>query len=192
VPSQSWEQVLISSQADGTALASSTTPTSILPSSAKCKLWANYCEATNKILKITAHGRISTLGAAPGTLSLDVRFTDTVPATVSVFLGGAMTLNVTAQTNMHWMLEIMLHVRALGSATTLFGYGRFMSHAVIGSAAPTAGTAGTHMLPYNSAPSAGTAFRGDLENLVDLYATWSVNSASNSIQLHNYILESLS
>lgn len=191
MPNNSYESVLISSQADGTALASSTTPTSLLPSSAKFKLWPNYAETANKVIKLTAHGRISTVVTTPGTLTLQVRFIDSAATSVTVLDGGAMTLNIVAQTNVHWMLETYLHVRAIGSAATVFGYGRWQSHAVIAAPAPTAGGAPAHMLPFNSAPAVGATFRGDLENLVDLFATWSVNSASNSITLHNFILESM-
>ena len=191
MPANSYESVFAFNQGDGAALASSTTPTSLLPAAAKYKLWANYFENLGKTIKMTAHGRISTVVTTPGTLTLQARFVDSAATTVSVFDGGAMTLNVNAQTNVHWWLEVIMICRSVGSAGTLFGFGTFRSHAVIGSAAPTAGTAGTHMLPYNAAPAVGTAFNMTLENQVDLFATWSVNNASNSITLHNYLLESM-
>ena len=187
----SYEAVFAYNQGDGAALSGSTTPTSLLPAAAKYKLWANYFENLGKTIKLTAHGRISTVATTPGTLTLQARFTDSTPTTVSVFDSGAMTLNVNAQTNVHWMLEVYMICRSVGSAATLFGFGRFQSHAVIGSPAPTAGGAGAHMLPYNTAPAVGTAFDATLENRVDLFATWSVNSGSNSITLHNYLLESM-
>src|SRR5678809_468091 len=191
MPKNTFESLYAYNQGDGSALASSTTPTSLLPAAAKYKLWPNYFEDLGKTLRITAHGRISTVVTTPGTLTLQVRFIDSAATTVSVFDSGAMTLNTTAQTNMHWMMEAYLVCRSVGSAGTLFGFGKWTSHAVIGSAAPTAGTAGTHLLPYNAAPAVGTAFDITLENRVDLFATWSINNASNSITLHNWLIESM-
>ena len=187
----SYESVLISTQTDGSALTNTTTPTSLLPTSALTKLWPLFCRSPEIVLKLTAHGRISTVVTTPGTFTFDLKFTDSAAMAVNVFTSGAMTLNVNAQTNTPWILEAWLHVRAVGSTATLFGYGRFQSHAVIGSSAIGTAGAGTQMLPYNTAPAAGTAFKAQLENQVDLYGTWSVANASNSITLHNFLLESL-
>jgi hypothetical protein len=191
MPDNSWRSVLVCTQADGSALTNTTTATSLLPSSAKHKIWPLYCKNAEKVLKITAHGRISTVVTTPGTLTLDVRFIDSAATTVSVFTSGAMTLNTTAQTNTPWILEAYMHVRALGSTATLFGWGRWTSHAVIGSSAIGTAGAGTQMLPYNAAPAVGTAFNATLENQIDLFGTWSIANASNSITLHNFIVESM-
>ena len=188
MPGNSYVSLFAFNQADGTALASSTTPTSLLPAAAKYKLWANYFESLGKSIRIRAHGRISTLVTGPGTLTLQLRLTDSAATTVSVFDGGAMTLNIVAQTNTPWILDVTCMTRSVGSAGTLFGFGTFTSHAVIGAQAIGTGGATSQMLPYNAAPAVGTAFDMTLENRVDLFATWSVNSASNSITLHNYQL----
>ena len=187
----SYESVLISTQGDGSALTNSTTPTSLLPAAAKTKIWPLFCRNPEKILKITAHGRISTVVTTPGTLTIAARFIDSAATSVDVVSSGAMTLNTVAQTNTPWILELWAHVRALGSTATLFGYGRFQSHAVIGSAAIGTGGAGTQMLPYNAAPAVGTAFNALLENQIDLFATWSIANAANSITLHNFMVDSL-
>lgn len=187
----SYRNVIVASQTDGSALTNSTTPTSLLATSSKPKLWPLFCKNSEIAFKLTAHGRISTVVTTPGTMTLAMRFIDSAATSVDVFSSGAMTLNVTAQTNVPWLLEVWGIIRALGSTATLFGFGRFHSHAVIGSAAPTAGGAGAHILPYNTAPAVGTAFNATLENQVDLFATWSVANAANSIQCHNFLLESM-
>jgi hypothetical protein len=104
-----------------------------------------------------------------------------------------MTLNTTAQTNVNWILEADLVVRSVGASTsaTVLGQGTWKSHAVIAAAAPTAGSAGIHMLPYNTAPVAGTGFDSTAAQTVDLFATWSVSNASNSITLHQFSLLAL-
>ncbi len=181
--SQGFRERILEVAEDGTALANSTTATSLLAAARKiATLPAGYFDELGKRLCFEFSGRISTVVTTPGTLTLALRL-----GSVDVFSSGAMTLNTTAQTNVHWSLKGELIARALGTgtATTLFPKGcRFRSHAVIGSPAPTAGGAGTHMLPYNAAPAVGTGFDNSVSQLIDLFATWSVASASNSIQLH--------
>lgn len=191
MPDNSYESVLITTQGDGSALSNTTTATSILPAAAKTKIWPQFFRTSEKTIKVTAHGRISTVVTTPGTLTLQLRFIDSAANTVSAFDSGAMTLNVNAQTNTPWILEIWAVCRTIGSACQLFGFGRWQSHAVIGSSAIGTAGAGTQMLPYNAAPAQGTAFNATLENQVDLFATWSVANASNSITCHNFILESM-
>jgi hypothetical protein len=187
--SQSWRETYIVATGDGTALASSTTATSLLPAATKFTLPSAFFQAVDgKTLRVRATGRISTVVTTPGTLTLAVRF-----GSVDVFSSGAMTLNTTAQTNVNWIFDAYLPIRTVGASTSaaLFGQGEFRSHAVIGSAAPTAGGAGVHLLPYNAAPAVGTGFDSTAAQTVDLYATWSVSNASNSITLHSYLLESV-
>jgi hypothetical protein len=184
---QGYIATLLNSIADGSALTNTTTATSILPVIAKPTLPANYLFA-GKMFRVTASGRISTLATSPGTLTLDLRF-----GAVSVFSSGAMSLNATAQTNVGWIYETMFTVRAVGATTTanVLGQGSWQSHAVIASPAPTAGGAGEHILPYNAAPAVGTGFDSTAAQLVDLFATWSVANAANSIQCHQFIIEDL-
>lgn len=172
---------------DGAALVSSTTATSLIPGARKITLPSYFFDRVGKSLRIRASGRISTVTAAPGTLTLDVRL-----GSVVVFNGGAMSLNTTAQVNVNWVFDVLLICRSIGAVTaaTLFGQGTWQSHAVIGSAAPAAGGAGTHMLPYNAAPVVGTGFDSTAAQPLDLFGTWSVSSASNSILIHQYSVKS--
>lgn len=183
----SWVETYASANADGTALTNTITATSIIPTSAKSTLPSFYFDAIGKALRIRASGRISTVVTTPGTLTLDVRF-----GSVIVFNGGAISLNTTAQTNATWMLDAILTCRTIGSGTsaTMLGVGRFASRAVIGSAAAAAGGVGTWLLP-DTAPAAGTGFDSTASQAIDLFATWSVASASNSITLHQLLVESL-
>ena len=180
---QGFRERILEVTEDGTALANSTTATSILAAARKiATLPAGYFDELGKRICFEFSGRISTVVTTPGTLMLALRL-----GSIDVFSSGAMSLNTTAQTNTHWSLKGELVARALGTgtATTLFPKGcRFRSHAVIGSSGPTAGGAGTHMLPYNTAPAVGSGFDNSVSQLIDLYATWSVANASNSIQLH--------
>lgn len=170
----------------GTALANSTTQTSLMLGNAgeQPMLPARYFDRIGAGLKVRASGRISTVVTTPGTLNLYLRF-----GSIDVFDSGAMTLNTTAQTNVHWFLELELFARAIGAGTAanlIAGVCRFHSHAVIGSPAPTAGGAGAHMLPYNAAPAAGAGFDSTAAQLLDLQAKWSVANASNSLRLETF------
>lgn len=184
---QGYIATLLNSIADGAQLTATTTATSLLPVIAKPTLPANYLFA-GKMFRVSASGRISTVVTTPGTLTLDLRL-----GSVNVFSSGAMTLNTTAQTNVGWFYEALLTVRAVGATTTanVLGQGSWQSHAVIGSPAPTAGGAGEHILPYNAAPAVGTGFDSTAAQLVDLFGTWSVNSAQNQITCHQFIIEDL-
>jgi hypothetical protein len=182
----SWQTSLIAATASGTALANSAAATSLLPAQAKFTLWQNFFERVGQKIRILAAGQISTLATTPGTLTLDVRFGSTV-----VVNGGAMTLNANAQVNVNWLLELEITCRAIGATANLIGQGRFQSHAVIGSAAPTAGGAGAHLLPYNTAPVVGNNFDATAQQQVDLFGTWQTANAANSIQLHQYELISV-
>ena len=184
---QGYIATLLNSIADGSALSNTTTATSILPVIAKPTLPANYLFA-GKMFRVRASGRISTVVTTPGTLTLDLRF-----GSVNVFSSGAMTLNIVAQTYVGWIYDSLITVRAVGATTTanVLGQGMWISHAVIGSPLPTAGGAGEHVLPYNAAPAVGTGFDSTAAQLVDLFATWSVANAANSIQCHQFLLEDL-
>jgi hypothetical protein len=186
----SWQETIISAQVDGVALTNSTTPTSILggtgtgASQAKVTLPANYF-ATGKILRVTAAGRISTLVTSPGTLTLDIRF-----GAVVVANGGTMVLSTTAKTNVAWYLQWLLTCRAIGSGTVanLMHQGFWTSEAA--GATTVAGEAKTILLPQ-SAPAVGTGFDSTASQSVDLFGTWSVANASNSIQTHQFMIESM-
>lgn len=189
---QSWVETLITAQGDGTALSNSTTATSILPAAARYTLPSNFFTEAGKAIRVRAAGRISTVTAAPGNITFDVRF-GTVATPIIVFNGGATALNVTAQTNATWLLEAELVCRAIGSSTsaTVLGIAIWSSRASLN--APAVGTTtgvGGVLLP-DTAPAAGTGFDSTITNMVDLFATFSVANAANSITLHQFELQSL-
>lgn len=180
--SYGFRQRILEVREDGAALANSTTATNLLPASASEAYIGAGQLRVGSVICFDFAGRISTLATTPGTLALALRFGST-----DVLASGAMTLNTTAQTNVHWHLRGELVVRATGTgtSTTLFPKCCYwQSHAVIGSPAPTAGGAGEHLLPYNTAPAVGTGFDFSASQLISLMGTWSTASASNSIQLH--------
>lgn len=183
---QTWQETLIAAQVDGTAV-TGTSATSLLPGAAKYTLPANHCEV-GRVLRVRAAGRVSNIVTTPGTLTLDVRFT--AGSTIVVFNGGAMQLNAVVKTNVTWVFEADLVVRAIGSGTAanLLGIGKWTSESVVGSPLPSAGGSGTLLCPA-SAAAVGNGFDSTLAQVVDLFATFSLTG--NSITAHQFGLESL-
>lgn len=180
--SKGFLERLMDIAAAGTALASSTSKTSLMLGNTgeQGTLPAKYFERIGKGLKIRATGRISTVVTTPGTLQLGLAF-----GAIDVWLSGLMTLNTTAKTNVPWILDLEVFARAIGSSTSanLIGVGSFLSEAVIASVAPTAGGELTHVLPYNTAPAVGNGFDSTAAQLIDINAQWSVSNAANTIRL---------
>lgn len=190
-PALSFQECLITSQIDGTALTNTTTPTSIIPPAARFTLPSNFFWVPGKTIRVKAMGRISTVTAAPGNLTLDIRF-GTVATPIIVFTTPAMALNITAQTNATWIAEYLLTCRAIGSGTSanMIGGGFWSSRAILGSVAVATGGDNVNVSP-DTAPAVGTGFDSTITNVVDFFATFSTANAANSIQTHQYILESL-
>ncbi len=183
-----FAQTLITQQGDATALTGSTAPTSLLLGAAKYVIPAGNIDRIGHRYRMIAHGRCSNIVTTPGTLTFDVRFTDSAATTVIVANGGAVQLNAVAKANLPFWLEWDFTVRSVGSAAlaTLMHQGFFTSECVVGSPLPAAGGAGTMMLP-TTAPAVGTGFNSSLANTVDLFGTFSLNNA-NSIQVQQYCL----
>lgn len=186
---QSWQETLIESQGDGSALTAAAAA-SMLPAQAKVILPPSYFNRIGKKIRITASGRISCVVTTPGTARYDVRFIDAVSAaSVTVFDSLAMNLNIVAKTNVHWMLEVIMTLRATGSSANLMGQGFWTSEAVIASPVPTAGGSGSFTIPYNTAPAVGSNFDATKAMMVDMFFTQTV--ATGSMTCHQYSLESL-
>lgn len=173
-----WE-TLITQEVDGTALASSSAATSILAAAAKVTLPANYFDIGKQLL-VKAHGRISTVGSTPGTLTLDLRL-----GSVVVFNGGASPTVAVSAANLTWDFEALLTCRSKGASTsaTLFGAGRLIS-AVLSATVPIM------LLPVSS-PAVGTGFDSTAAAVLDMFATWSVSNAANSIRCDQFSVTAL-
>lgn len=184
---QGWVEALAVSGADGAALTNTVTATSLLPATAKVVLPAQFFDKVGKMLRFRITGRMSTVVTTPGTFTFDVRF-----GSVIVFTGGAITLNTVAQTNATFYIDLTLVCRAIGSGTTatVLGVGTYESRTVIGSPAVAAGSAGQALMP-DTAPTVGTGFDSTTAQTVDVFGTWSIASASNSVTVHQYIIEAV-
>lgn len=181
---------LCSSSADGAALTNTTTGASLLPSNERYPVPAGWLRLIGQQVRVTAHGRISTVVTTPGTLTFELRMGPT--SNIIACNSGALALNIVAKTNVSWYLEWLLTLRAAGTVTSanFMHTGLWTSEAVIGSALPTVGGSGSLLLPA-SAPAVGTGWDSTIVNYFDLRAAWSVANAANSIQCHGFSLELL-
>lgn len=183
---QTWVQQMVNIGADGNALASSNSQTSLLTGSASAGVWtlpANQLGLYTGIW-IRASGKMSTLVTSPGTLTFTVKV-----GSVNAAVSPAFALNTTAQTNATFIVDLMLLARTIGSSTSaaLLPIGTFTSRAVVGSAAAGSGGAGVLCWP-DTAPAVGTGFDSTTAQAIDFQAQWSISSASNSITLQQYSL----
>lgn len=187
-----WVETLLSHKGDGTAVAATTTRTSLLGgASASRALYtfpANFFEV-NKKIKIRATGRMDTIVTTPGTQRFDITL-----GGVIVWDSLAINLNVVAKTNKHWCLDVELFCQAAGSGTTaaLFpGRCSFESECLVGSPLVTVGGVGEVLLPYNTAPTVGAGFSSVVSNQMDMFATQGVATAGTTIQLHTLDITAL-
>lgn len=180
--SKGFRERILEIESAGTALVSSTTETSLLPAAQLTAFTAaGFFDAKGKRLIFDVSGQISNRITGPDTFKFQI-YLDSV----AVWSSGLIPLNIVAKTNVHWHLAGELVCQAFGASTstTLFPKGcYFESESVIGSPAATAGGCGRLLLPFNTAPAAGTGFDNGPSHLFDIRGTHSVSNAGNSIQL---------
>lgn len=166
----------------GPALVNSNSKTSLLHSSEKhAAIPVGWLKTLGRIIDFDFSGIISTVVTSPGTLTLGF-----AAGATDIFSSGAMAMNIVAKTDVHWRFRgsLVLKETGGGTASKFFPIGcEFVSNAVIGAAAVTAGGAGTHLLPYNATPALGTGIDNAQSYLFDLNAQWQTANAANSIQL---------
>lgn len=177
---QTFTESAITAQVDGNNITAAAA-TSLLPAAAKFVLPANYWQIGRK-LKISAHGRISSVITTPGTARFDVRMGATV-----VFDGLAVLLDtVAAHTNVAWKLDIELTCRAIGTSANFMGVGQWTCEDILGVPATAPKGVLTAMLPWNTAPVVGANFDSTATQIVDLFFTQTV--ATGACLLHQYEL----
>jgi len=167
---------------DGTAVAATTTPTSLLTSTAASGKWSmpgGYFTAPGQTLRLKAAGRISTPAATQGNITFNFVIGAVNVATSPTFTSLASLTNIT------WILDWLLTLRAVGDGTLA----NFM-HTGNFETALVSATNLQNLIPA-TVPAVGTGFNSSAGATVDLQATWSNATAGNTITLHQYMLESI-
>jgi hypothetical protein len=188
---QFWSETISWAVASGTAVANTTTETILFPN---VTIPANYLQDGRALRLVMwgSHGTTSTptliftvrWGGVAGTV---IAKSTTVTTTSGVGGGASMTAP--------WYAEIIIQTRSNGSSGTLMTNG----HAILyTSTAATAGTVTNYGMPVPiaSGSTGGTtpvAVTCDLtaDTALSVTATWGTANAANSIQGHNYTIETL-
>ncbi len=173
----SWNQTLATLKAAGPAVTNTTTATSLLGTGAtqdaRFNMPSNFLNLGSK-LRIRAAGIISTASSGPGTLTFTVEL-----GSVAVYTSSATATLATSASSLPFTLQIDLTARTVGGSTnaTLEGSGTMFGAAL---------SATTPVFLMGS--STGSGFDSTASGFVDFFATWSVASSSNSINLTDYEL----
>jgi hypothetical protein len=182
-----WE-TLASINGDGTALTAAARASATQGTSAtmgRFTMPANKMKVGDQI-HAKAHGRISCVVTTPGTARFDISIGGTAN-----FDTLAMPLNIVAQTNVPWTLEVFGTVRAIGTTANIFWNGVWHSTASLNVPAVATGPwSGVITVPYNTAPVVGANFDSTINQLWDLQFTQTV--ATGSMTLHQYNLAYMS
>lgn len=182
---QFWSQPLVVGTVAGPTLTAAAAA-SCVPTPSKITLPNNYWYV-GKMLRIRATGIISTVITTPGTIRFDVRL-----GAVVAFDGLAILPDtVAAHSNVGWDLEILLTCQAIGSgtATQLWGTGKFTCEDILGVPATAPKGVLTAMLPWNSTPALGTGFDNTAASTLDMFFTQTVTTGS--MTLKTYLVEEL-
>lgn len=166
---------------DGSALTNTITQTSLLKGVAATGQWSmpgNFFTAPGQMLRVRASGRISTT-----TGTNNITFTLVVGAVNACVSPTFVAL--ASQTNTTWNLDWFITCRSVGDGTNTT-----LMHTGIFTGAVVSATNLVNMIPA-TAPVVGTGFASNTAAIIDLQGTWSAAAAGNSIQLQQYVLESV-
>lgn len=173
---QAWNETLAWMTSDGTAMASTTTESILVPN---VTIPANYM-ADGRVLRMRVFGKLSTTGTP--TITFAIRWGG---------VGGTLLATTEAITcasgaaNTAWSVEVYIQTRSNGATGTVIVFGDVMVNLTASTQ-----TSQTFGVSGFDAPAAVTvdltadtalAFTGD----------WSANSASNTITAMGYTLEAL-
>lgn len=181
---QFWQEPVAWVTASGTAVANTTSETALV---GNLSILGNYLHG-ERILRLLALGGFGTTGTP--TLQFRLRFGG-ISGTVFAASGAITTPSGAgggASMTALWLLEAWLQVRANGASGSVMTNGRLVLF--------TTGTAAGSVYPIASGSTGGTtpvAVTADLtaDTALTLSAQWGTANAANSIQLHQYLVESL-
>jgi hypothetical protein len=182
-------RVIKNSIVAGPTLSDSQSATSVL-SAAQKKLLPPGFFYVGKMLRVTGIAAVSNVVTTPGTLTLDLRLNSTP---IVVTNGGAMQMSTTAHVSLPLWFQFLVTCQVVGSGTTakLIGGGIAIGQMLTaGASADSAVTYGVRTQP-NTAPAQGTGFDSTISNILDVFATFSVNTDPTDFTMSQYLVEEL-
>lgn len=174
-------ELLYSSVATGTQLNTFTTEDNLMKTLPYCKLpvslWQNP-NATGRLIKVKAGGRLGTTGTPTFTFNIRLLTTSTWSAAGIGFASAAITAG-SGVTLAPWYMEVDIILRALGAgaASTIAAMGE-----IRGGTSLAAG-GGIYSVPAANTAFTSTAFDASIDQWLFLSAACGTSNASNLIQL---------
>lgn len=181
---QAWTETISWATSSGTAVANTTTETIVFPN---ITIPANYLQ-DGRCARLRLFGGYGTTGTP--TLTFAARWGGVSGTVISK--SGAITTGSAvgggASMTALWAIELIIQTRSNGSAGALMSNGEITLYST--------GTAAGSSYPMASGSTGGTTpavATVDLtaDTALAITATWGTANAANSIQGHNYTLESL-
>jgi hypothetical protein len=184
-----WQEGLVSQQAQGTAFSSFTTAKSVInPQSLKSipsEFWT-----PGKVFRTIVAGAISNIVTTPGLINFQIKLGSAV-----VYDTGNIQLNATAHTLLPFWLEVFSTCQVLGSGTTakLFSLGNVTGQMFTRTAGQTDDAQGHQsILVPQTAPAQGAGFDSTVTNIMDLWAGFTISNAANTVRIDQYLVSDLS
>lgn len=191
MPTQGWNQTLVTQRTAGTLFNTYTTAKTIINQQDLYGFYANYFQLGSK-LRITSHMAISNIVTTPGTITFQVML-----GSIVVFTTGAIQLNATAHTLLPAKLVVDLTCQltntAVGGAVAKFmGQGVLTGVMFTKTAAQVDGVNSETIISVPvTAPALGTAFDSTISQILDFWVGFSISNSGNGVQIAQYDVEAL-
>jgi hypothetical protein len=191
MPTQGWNQTLVTQRTAGTLFNTYTTAKTILNQQDIYGFYANYFQLGSK-LRITAHLAISNIVTTPGTITFQIML-----GSIVAFTTGAIQLNATAHTLLPAKLVVDLTCQLTntsvgGAVAKLMGQGVLTGVMFTKTAAQVDGVNSETIINVPvTTPALGTAFDSTLSQILDFWVGFSISNAGNGIQIAQYDVEAL-
>lgn len=186
---QTWQQTLYSMPSVGPTISTTTTALSMLAAaSPKLTLPNSFFQSPGQALRVRGVAALSNLVTTPGTVTIDFRL-----GAVVAWTSGAMQMSSVAHTTLPVDFDILLVCQSIGTGTSakLLGQGKATGQPLDLTAVADSTFSPATLLMPNTIPAAGTGFDSTSTQLVDMFVTFSISSASNVWTLYSLIIESL-
>jgi hypothetical protein len=191
MPSQGWEQLVVSQRAAGTLFNTYTTAKTVINQQDLYGLYAGFFELGRK-LRVTVHMAVSNIVTTPGTITFQVML-----GTIVVWTSGAVQLNATAHTLLPAKLVVDLTCQLTntgvgGVVAKLMGQGVLTGVMFTKTAGQTDDAQSDIVINVpTTTPALGTAFDSTISQTLDFWAGFSISNSGNGIQVAQYDVELL-
>jgi hypothetical protein len=191
MPTQGWNQTLVTQRSPGTLFNAFTAAKSIINQQDLYGLYANYFQLGTK-LRVRAAMSISNIVTTPGTIVFQLML-----GSVVAWSSGPVPLNINAHTLQPAILDLDLtcqltNTNVGGPVAKLMGLGRLQGGMFTKTAGQSefSGTDVVLTVPL-ATPALGIAFDSTLSQILDFWAGFSISNAGNGVRMDQFEVEAL-